>query len=285
MNLANLPSPFLPWFETLGAILLAVIGIGLGRLCSRLPGRWWMLGYFLPLCLVFFMGMPNWIEAMHFVPPSSWLTAGRNEYVLSGIIAAWLLTTPLSRLPRATTRRLVVALMATVVLTSSVMAFLAPALIRSQLLALQTRMDRHGVCLQSNGYNCGPASAVTALRRLGLPAEEGELAVLAHTSPLTGTPPDLLANALRKRYGKDGLTTEYRFFKRVGDLKGAGEVLAIIKFTFLVDHYVAVLEVTDSEITVGDPLGGRTTYRHEEFAKKWRHCGVVLRLVRSQGPP
>jgi hypothetical protein len=272
----DLPSPIIPWLETLGAILLAAIGVVLGRLCSRLPGRWWMIGYFFPLVLVVLMGLPNWIDQMLFIPPSSWLTAGRTEYVLAGIIATWLLTTPLSRLPRLETRRLVVALMVTVVFTSSVMAFLAPALIRNQMLALKTRIDKDGVCLQSNGYNCGPASAVTALRRLGLPAEEGQLAILAHTSPISGTPPDILAETLQQRYQKDGLAGEFRFFKKVSDLKGAGEVLAIIKFTFFINHYVAVLEVTDKEITVGDPLNGRATYSHEEFAKKWLHCGVVL---------
>jgi len=273
----DLPSPIIPWLETLGAILLAITGVVLGRLCSRLPGRWWMIGYFSPLLLVVLMGLPNWIDQMLFIPPSSWLTAGRTEYVLAGIIATWLLTTPLSRLPRVETRRLVVALLVTVVFSSSVMAFLAPALIRKQMLTLKTRMDKDGVCLQSNGYNCGPASAVTALRRLGLPAEEGELAILAHTSPVSGTPPDILADTLQKRYAKDGLTADFRFFKQVSDLKGAGDVLVIIKFTLLVDHYVAVREVTDKEITVGDPLNGLATYTHEEFAKKWQHCGVVLK--------
>lgn len=70
-------------------------------------------------------------------------------------------------------------------------------------------------CLQSNDYNCGPAAAVTALRKLGLPAEEGEIAILAHTSSATGTPPDVLARALQDRYEKEGLASHYRIFHRV----------------------------------------------------------------------
>jgi hypothetical protein len=229
---------------------------------------------------VVIMGLPNWIPQMYFVPPCSWLTAGRNEYVLAGILATCLLTTPLSRLPRKATRGLVIFFMIGVTLSSSVIAFLSPALVRSHLERLATYVDKNGVCLQSNNYNCGPASAVTALKRLGLKGEEGELAILAHTSPMTGTPPDVLAATLRKRYQNDGLSAQYRFFKTVPEMKGVGEVLAVIKFGFLVDHYVAVLEVTDKDITIGDPLSGRVTSSHEEFTKKWRHCGVVLNRKR-----
>jgi hypothetical protein len=59
------------------------------------------------------------------------------------------------------------------------------------------RVDGDGVCRQSSHYTCGPASAVTVLRKLGLPAEEGEIAILSHTSALTGTEPDVLAKAGR----------------------------------------------------------------------------------------
>src|SRR5256885_13613697 len=36
---------------------------------------------------------------------------------------------------------------------------------------------------------------------------------------------------------------------------GTGEA----EFNFMLDHYVAVLQVTDQEIIVGDPLSGKTT--------------------------
>jgi len=271
-----LPHPMIPWLETVGAILLALVGVGLGMACARLPGRWWTVGYFMPLTVVIFMGLPNWFPEMLFIPPSSWLTAGRNEYVFAAILATWLLTTPLSRLPRKETRRLIVVFMIATVLCSSIMAFLAPALIRNYLLSLKTEIDKNGVCHQSTGYNCGPASAVTALRRLGLKADEGELAVLAHTSPFTGTPPDILADTLATQYGPDGLTAKYRFFREVKDLKGVGEVLAVIELGLLVNHYVAVLEVTDTDITVGDPLTGREILSHQEFKKKWLSSGIVL---------
>lgn len=63
------------------------------------------------------------------------------------------------------------------------MAVAAAALVQAQLRSLPTRVDPDGVCLQNTPYTCGPAAAVTALRRLRLPAEESELAKLAFISP------------------------------------------------------------------------------------------------------
>jgi predicted double-glycine peptidase len=49
--------------------------------------------------------------------------------------------------------------------------FLVPALIKERLSNLTTRLDSNGICYQSTDYTCGPAAAVTALRRLGLQAD------------------------------------------------------------------------------------------------------------------
>jgi len=155
--------------------------------------------------------------------------------------------------------------------------FLAPAFNRNKLASLETRIDADGVCLQNTDYTCGPASAVTALRRLGFPAQEGEIAIWCKTSTAIGTPPDILCGTLRRRYGADGLACDYRVFKSVGELNRSGYTLALMKFAFLVDHYVTVLEVGDESITVADPLMGRRTLTHAGFAQQWRFVGVVLR--------
>jgi len=145
---------------------------------------------------------------------------------------------------------------------------------------LETIIDSDGVCRQGTDYTCGPAAAVTALRRLGISAEEAELAILAHTSRIAGTPPDILADTLRRRYQAEGLQCEYRHFDSVSELRQPGCTIAVIKFGFLVDHYVTVLDVTDTSVIVGDPLVGRNSYPFDRFEKIWRHSGVVL-----QSPP
>ncbi len=73
------------------------------------------------------------------------------------------------------------------------------------------------------------------------------------------------------------MIVEYRTFKNISELKQAALTLAIIKFGFMVDHYVTVLEVTDSEVIVGDPLDGLDKMSYDEFQNKWRFVGIVLR--------
>jgi len=45
-----------------------------------------------------------------------------------------------------------------------------------------------------------------------------------------------------------------------------------------VDHFVTVLEVTDSEVVVGDPLNGLDRLSYDQFRREWRFVGVVLHL-------
>jgi ABC-type bacteriocin/lantibiotic exporter with double-glycine peptidase domain len=110
-----------------------------------------------------------------------------------------------------------------------------------------------------------------------LQAGEGELALLAGTSTATGTPPDMLARALNERFGRDGLRAEFRRFSSVEELRAVGLTLVIVKFGLFLDHWLTVLEVTDREVIVGDPLNGENRLTHEEFLRRWRRIGVTLR--------
>ena len=265
-----------PWLETGGVIALGALGIAFGRWFSQRPGPYWTLGYFIPLALIILMALACRIRPLEFIPPFSWLMAGRTAFALTALVGTMVLTTPLSRLPRRRDRAAISALMVCVVFQVAAWPFLAPAFNHQQLAALTTRVDSDGICLQNTEYTCGPAAAVTALRRLGLPAEEGEIAILCHTSAAMGTPPNVLCRALQKRYGRDGLACEYRAFTSLQELKRPGYTLALVKFALLLDHYVTVLDVDEKTVTVGDPLNGKQTLTRAEFAEKWRWVGVVL---------
>jgi ABC-type bacteriocin/lantibiotic exporter with double-glycine peptidase domain len=158
-----------------------------------------------------------------------------------------------------------------------VQPFLVPALLRQVHAQLYTTIDRDGVCLQGTDYTCGPAASVTALRILGIRAGEGELAVAMATSNLTGTDPDTLAVALSERYGPQGLSCRFRYFRNIQELREAGLVVAVVKFGFLVDHYVTVLQVTDEQVVIGDPVAGKRSFSHDQFSERWRSCGIVLK--------
>src|SRR5579863_7937588 len=180
-----------PWVESLGVLALAAGGVLIGARFSRLPKPWWMLGYFIPLLAVVLYAVALHFPALSFVPPVSWMMAGRNKFAVTGFMGAVLLTTPMLKMPRRRERIVVSVLMVCLVLGTSVWPFLAPAFNQSYFASLPTFVDEDGVCRQSTTYTCGPASAVTALRKLGFPAEEGQIAILAHTSSSIGTPPDI----------------------------------------------------------------------------------------------
>ena len=264
-------------FDAIISTSLACGGSLLGHLFSRLPRPFWLIGYFIPLALILVYGVAVQFPALSFVPPVSWMTIGLKRFALMGFLAAMTLTTPLSRLPRRRDRLLVAALAAVIVLVMSAWPFLAPLLSRNQLAHLKTRVGPDGVCRQNTDYTCGPAAAVTALRQLGLAGDEGRIAILSCTSSATGTPPDILAEALQNEYRKDGFVAEFRAFQDISELKQAGLTIALVKFGFLVDHYVAVLGVTDSEVLVGDPLNGLDRMSYGEFLKRWRFTGIVVK--------
>jgi hypothetical protein len=265
------------WLEIFGVLLLTLLGVFLGWLFSKLPGRYWTIGYFLAAVPVAMLWFGRTYSQWELVAPFSWVCAGRTKFALVGLLATMLLIPPLTRVSNPRLRALVLGFLVIFIGSNAFWPFISPALSRKHLSLLVTRYDRNGICLQNTDYTCGPAASVTALKRLGLPAEEGELAVLAHTSNATGTPPDILWRTLRSRYAGSGLQCDYRHFRSIDELRNGGITIAVIKFGPLVDHYVTVLEVTDTTVTVGDPLKGKVEFTRAEFSKEWRYLGIVLR--------
>lgn len=259
--------------ETLGVVGLTVAGVAVGRWCSRLRGRWWFIGYIAPLVLILFIGMARWYPRWEIVPPFAWIMAGRLEFALLALAAAILLMTPLSRLPQRRKRVAIVILLIVVVTQMSFIPFLAPAFNCRYLSGLKTMIDSHGVCLQSTDYTCGPAAAVTVLRQHGLEAEEGRIAVLARTTRFTGTPPDLLCMAVEKVSGLQG---RFTYAPSLDHLRDKVPFIALVKYAFLIDHYVTVLEVRDDAVVIADPLIGRTELTRSEFDDRWRNSGIVF---------
>ena len=264
------------WVETAGVILMAVSSVFLGRCLSRSKKSYWILGYLFSCALLLLLIIARLNNALCFIYPFNWFVAGRARFVLLCLAVSMGLTVPLSRLPHRFEKILVCITMFVVVTWFSVMPFLMPALIKGHLLNMKTRFDSKGICRQSTDYTCGPAAAVTALGKLGLPAKEGEIAVLSQSSPVVGTLPTLLCSALEKRYGDNGLKCEYRRFNSVDQLKKAGITLVVIKDAFLIDHCIVVFEVRDDAVAIADPITGAELIPLERFEKIWRYSGIVL---------
>ena len=263
----------LAWLKTIGVSVLAAFGVVGGWRCSRWRYPWWLAGYVAPLAIVALIGLSRWFLWLELRPPFRWVMAGRTEFALLAPVFTLLLTNLLLRLRRTREKVLLAILMVAAVISQSVLAFLLPALQYHRLSALKTFVDVNGVCIQSNGYTCGPAATVTALREIGVHAHEGELSVLAHTTPTTGTQPDVLCQAIHQRYA---VPCRQAFFRNISELRPCVPVVAVVKFSFLTDHFVTVLDVTDTAVVIGDPLTGRVEMTHEAFAKRWRRCGIVF---------
>lgn len=273
-----------PWLETIGIILVALLGVFLGKMFSRPRKAYWIVGYFLSFSLISFLLITRYSNSLAFVPMFAWITAGRVKFVIFCLAVTMGLTTSLSRLPYKFEKVAIYILMVVVVVWFSVLPFLVPALIEGRLANLTTLLDSNGICFQTTDYTCAPAAAVTALRKLGLPAYEGEIAILSHTSPVTGTLPGCLQAALQNRYGDEGLRCQYRHFDSIAQLKDAGLTLAVVKSAFLSDHCIAVLEVSDRMITVADPASGKRSLSHKQFEEIWRFSGIVLKRDSTQSP-
>jgi len=261
--------------KTIGVLILAGAGAVLGLQASRWRKPWWLVAYLLPLALILAIVLARRLPRLEFVAPTAWLMAGRTEFIAFGFAVPVLFGTLIPRLRRKRERLLLWVLVCTYVIAQSALPFLLPAFSQGSLAAIETTVDGDGVCLQSTGYTCGAASAVTALRQLGIEADEGELAVLSHTSRM-GTAPDLLCAAINRRFSEQGVRAECCWFASIGDLRGKEPVMAAVRYRFLIDHFVTVLSVTDSEVVIGDPLIGREELSYDEFSDRWRRYGIVL---------
>ena len=265
-----------PWLETLGVTLIAASGVLVGRGFSRFRGFYWTLGCFLPLVLIGLLLAARCAGPLPFAEPLRWLAMGRSKFVLLSLAVTIGLSTPISRLPYRFEKAIVCVIMVVCVAWVSVLPFLVPALLRGRLAGLDTTLDSNGICLQTTRYTCGPAAAVTALGRLGLPADEGEIAVLSRSSPLLGTLPACLSSALEHRYAAEGLNCRFRYFRSVDQLKETGVTLAVVRDAFLLDHCLVILEVSDDMVTVADPVYGKLSMSRAEFERVWKFSGIVL---------
>jgi hypothetical protein len=265
------------WFETVAVLLIIVFAAFIGRWFSRLKTPHWSWGYAIALSLIAFLLISAHLRIRLSLPILAWATVGRARFVIIGIAVAMGSLTLIGRITKTIERVIVLTMTLGIIIWASIMPFLVPALIKTELTNLQTRLDPDNICVQSTNYTCGPAAAVTALRRFGLPAQEGELAILSHTSPVTGTLPWDLYKAIQNRYPGAGLDCRLRRFDSVNQLRDVDATLVVVNDSFLLDHCVVVLDVGDTFITIADPAVGCYKMSHKSFKNIWRFYGITLK--------
>jgi hypothetical protein len=264
------------WLETLGVVLIAGVGIRLGIILSGLKKPYWIASFAIPLLIIAVLAAARFSQTLYFFEPVFWLTSSRFRFVALSFAISTGIAIPLPRLPHKWERYTAGGMMVILVIWSSILPFLFPALIKDRLSAIKTRFDKNGICRQSTEYTCGPAAAVTALEKLGLSASEGEIAILSYASPVSGTLPAQLCSALQNRFGTEGLKCQFRRFDSIAQLNNAGVTLVVVKESALIDHCVVVLDVGDNIVTVADPVTGKELIPYEQFEKIWRFSGIVM---------
>jgi hypothetical protein len=143
--------------------------------------------------------------------------------------------------------------------------------------SLTGRPGADGVCRQTTDYSCGAAAAATLLSRIGLEAGEGEMAEACGTTALTGTDEFGVCRGLRRKLAGTGRLPRV-VSSDWDDLHGRPlPAMAVVAFSFLVDHWVVVLEADAGGVVVGDPLKSRVVRLSKEtFLRDWRGVLVVV---------
>lgn len=267
-----------PFADLAVSLLAMVVGMTLGWRA----GRGWLAVYGVGLGATLAIGVvTRWPQA------SEWWCFGwagdvRVKSWVAAIVVPALLLAPTHRL--ANSRRIRI-LVGSGVLAGGigVLPLLSAVLVADRLLLMPTRWGTDGVCRQQTDFTCGPAAAVTALRRLGVMADEGQMALAALTTPLTGTSPEALARMLQRGFGDRGVRVGVRNFGGIEELAPQGVTLVVVRYGFMLDHWVCVLGVTDKGIEVGDPMCGREVWKRDEFERRWRKVGVELGLRPGRG--
>lgn len=264
------------WLETIGMLLTAVLGIGLGLASSR-RSMWTrvaaMVAAFAMVGLILLARQDALWGRLPFLCP---LAAGRIRFVLLVFAVTLGLSAPLDQLSSRVSRVatcLVMSLMIGVLIS---LPFLMPAVLQNEFSISRTRMDVDGVCRQTRAYTCGPAAAVSALKRLGLEADEGALALQARTGPLVGTSPWDLYKAIESTYASQGLSCAFERYNSLEQIPPGGILLAIVNDRFALDHCVAVLAYDENTVTLADPAEGLVHMPRPQFTQEWRNCGILL---------
>ena len=265
-----------PWIETIGVIGLAAGAAVAAHRLAQLPRRYSITAYAFSGLVLLMLWLGRTHSDLAFIPPVAWVNVGRTKFALVAVVPILLLLPLFRRLPHRRVRFFGGMFLVLVVSLYAVWPFAASALNRKELLAMPTRLDEDGVCMQSTDYTCGPAAAVTALRQFGLYGQEGRIAVASFSSSAIGTPPDLLCEGLQKLYSRQGLKSELRYFRSLAELPAGQPVLAVIKYKLTEDHYVVILEVTPDYVVVADSNLGKVAYHHEYFMERWRKLGIVM---------
>ncbi len=139
-----------------------------------------------------------------------------------------------------------------------------------------------GLCQQTTSFTCGAAAASTLLARFGVQSNEREMALLCWTNDWTGTDRFSICKALHQKldgtpYTPRLITANWERLAEQGSPSLV--VISLIKAQGLelgLDHWVVVLDVTETEAHLADPIGGLRSMSRDAFLEDWRHFALIV---------
>jgi hypothetical protein len=205
-----------------------------------------------------------------------WVAGSRNKFLLIGFAVCFGLLGPIPYLNRMWKKAFTLAVLILFLAVFIGLPFFVPAFYSWRSPDRPDCFDENGICRQSTSFTCGPAAAVTALKKIGLDASESQIAQAAGTIPAVGTGMWDLAQGLQKLFGPEQLKCRYARADSL-DLLPEGQVaLAVIRQTFWMDHCVAILKITPGEVIFADPANGLSSLPRTAFEASWRKTAIVL---------
>jgi hypothetical protein len=253
-------------FQALAVIVCFMVGLAAGRWCGRTKGWWAAFAGSMLVVGVVIVGHRS--MGLSVVAPFSWAIDAHVTPQLMALAIPLMLSVLIVRLKERRKRVAASVAMGAMLAAYCVLPVVMPMAARGSLLAGRTVVDRHGVCLQTHGFTCGPASAVTCLGMLGAAGEEGRLGAEAESGPVVGTDPVLLEHAINRVYGAAGVRCRYRVADKLDAVRTP--FVATMWIPHVGGHYVAVLSVGKDFVMVGDPLSGEDKWVRLEFERAWK---------------
>lgn len=141
---------------------------------------------------------------------------------------------------------------------------------------LQDKWSVDGVCFQSSGSTCGPASAATIMKNFGVAVTEKDIAAEALTSA-SGTEIWYIARAFKKR----GFTIEFIIID-TANIDISNIPCPSIAGTRIggIGHFVPILKKTPAGYITADPLIGKREIPYSGMIEKSGLNGFFMKISR-----
>jgi len=133
---------------------------------------------------------------------------------------------------------------------------------------------RDGVSIQATHYTCMPSATATVMRLWGVEAKEGELAYAMRTG-FQGTHATRVPAVVRRYGAARGLDAHIESLS-LQELRARGLPAVVGGYDGGIRHAIALLELDETHVVIGDPLRGRRRFSLEEWQKSFRFNGEAI---------